>query len=187
MKLVKRLKSLKLNTELIGLDMRSTTRRDWCTPVGAKIIGWEGCGGIHYCFIRGFGEMVFSVNPMLIGEHHAYPLAKDFKDFLRLILATGSTAALEQIICWEKEAFEEFINSEEERIHFLSPKVSKVLRAISEEFQISPMEDSYEYVKDVQKNFDPSMVTFSKKYYDTLSGGASEKFEWTTVIMQEKR
>ena len=36
-------------------------------------------------------------------DKYVYPLAANFKDFLRLILACGSTTAVEQIIGWSKE------------------------------------------------------------------------------------
>lgn len=28
------------------------------------LIGWAGVDGIHFCMIRGFGEMVFAVSPI---------------------------------------------------------------------------------------------------------------------------
>ena len=31
---------------------------------GASIFGWAGVDGIHFCFVRDFGGMVFSVSPM---------------------------------------------------------------------------------------------------------------------------
>ena len=40
----------------------------FCTPRGAKVLGWAGVDGIHYCTIRGFGEMIFAVSPMNIGD-----------------------------------------------------------------------------------------------------------------------
>lgn len=34
--------------------------------------------------------------------NYVHPRAKDFQDFLRLLLACGHTAALEQAWCWDK-------------------------------------------------------------------------------------
>ena len=51
--------------------------------------------GIHYCLIRGFGDIVFAVSPMNPAPHYVHPLARTFSDFMRL-LACGSCDALEQ-------------------------------------------------------------------------------------------
>ena len=80
----------------------------FCTPIGAEIIGWDN--GIHYCFIEGFGDMVFCVNPETCCDYFVYPIARNFCDFLGLILATGGTNTLQQIIWWDKKMFDDFVN-----------------------------------------------------------------------------
>ena len=67
----------------------------FCTPKGASIFGWTGVDGIHFCFVRGFGEMVFAVSPMNGSRDCVHIVARDFPDFLRLRLAVGDSAALE--------------------------------------------------------------------------------------------
>jgi len=42
--------------------------------------------------IRGFGGMVFAVSPMNAAPDCVHPLARDFADFLRLLLACGDAA-----------------------------------------------------------------------------------------------
>ena len=69
----------------IGLEKSDMCVEYFCTPVNATMIGWEN--SIHYCFIRGYRDMVFAVNPETCVEKYVYPLAMNFKDFLRLILA----------------------------------------------------------------------------------------------------
>lgn len=56
---------LKLNIDgsRVGLESGERESNYFCTPKGAKVIGWAGVDGIHYCFVRGFGEMVFAVSP----------------------------------------------------------------------------------------------------------------------------
>lgn len=58
-------KFLRLGISLasIGIETRNDETLYFCTPKGASLIGWAGVDGIHYCFIRGFGEMVFAVSP----------------------------------------------------------------------------------------------------------------------------
>lgn len=111
--------------------------------------------------------MVFAVNPESCTDSYVYPLAMNFKDFLRLILACGSTTAVEQIIGWSKEQFEAFLNSEDNRIH---PKQQEMLERLKAELEIEPMEEPYEYVKNVQAQYNSceSKIKYSNEYYDTL-------------------
>ena len=44
--------------------------------------------------------MVFAVSSMNAAPDFVHPLAKDFADFLRLLLACGDAAALEQARMW---------------------------------------------------------------------------------------
>ena len=77
----------------LGVERREENLPYFCTPKGAAIFGWAGVDGIHYCFIRGFGGMVFAVSPMNAAPDCVHPLARDFADFLRLLLACGDAAA----------------------------------------------------------------------------------------------
>ncbi len=47
-------KYLKLNIDSsrIGLERNESESNYFCTPKGAKVIGWTGVDGIHYCFVR---------------------------------------------------------------------------------------------------------------------------------------
>lgn len=163
MTLFEKYKKLNIDTTLIGLEKGSTTGDYFCTPKGATVIGWEN--SIHYCFIKGYGEMVFVVNPETCVDKYVYPLAENFEDFLRLILACGSTTAVEQIIGWTKEQFIEFVGSSDNR--FVSNQ-EVVLQKIKEGLNIEPMEEPYEYVKNIQEDFDDSKIQYTEEYYETL-------------------
>ena len=154
---------LKLEGRWIGLEKGDLCAEYFCTPVDAIVIGWEN--SIHYCFIKGYRDMVFAVNPETCVDKYVYPLARNFKDFLRLILACGSTTAVEQIVGWSKEQFEEFIHSDCNRIF---PEQAEVLKVVAEELNLQPMEEPYEYVKAVQEQFDDSRIKFTNEYYDML-------------------
>lgn len=56
---------LKKHIDLTSVGMEKSTDpvTYFCTPKGASIIGCAGVDGIHYCFIRGFGEMVLRSAP----------------------------------------------------------------------------------------------------------------------------
>lgn len=163
MTLYEKYKKLNIDTTLIGLEKGSTTGDYFCTPKGATIIGGEN--SIHYCFIKGYGEMVFAVNPETCVDKYVYPLAENFEEFLRLILACGSTTAVEQIIGWTKEQFIEFVNSSD---NAFVPNQVEVLQKLKEELKIEPRENVYEYVKKLQDNFDDSKIEYTDEYYDTL-------------------
>ena len=154
---------LNIDGRWIGLEKSDLFVDYFCTPLNATVIGWEN--NIHYCFIKGYRDMVFAVNPEPSVDSYVYPLAMNFKEFLQLILACGSTTAVEQIIGWSKEQFEIFLNSEDNAKH---PEQEKVLEIIRKELKLKPKENPYEYVKAVQELFDDSKIKFSNEYYDTL-------------------
>lgn len=153
---------LPIDSQLIGLEKSEMQVEYFCTPRGTRTIGFENC--IQYCFIRGYGETVFAVNPESCADQYVYPLAKNFKDFLRLILACGSTTAIEQIILWTEEQFLQFLKSAD---NTPLPQQIKTLEIISKELRLTPMEEPYAYVKDLQNSLDLSKLYFSNEYYET--------------------
>lgn len=53
-----------IDLEPLGLIMDDPFEAYFCTPKGARIFARSGVDGIHFCFVRGFGETVFAVSPM---------------------------------------------------------------------------------------------------------------------------
>ena len=84
----------------IGIERREDNTPYFCTPKGASVFGWAGADGIHFCFIRGFGGMVFAVSPENASPNYVHPLSRNFSDFLCLLLACGDAAVLEQAWMW---------------------------------------------------------------------------------------
>ena len=156
---------LKLNIDgsLIGLEQGANENNYFCTPKDASIIGWAGVDGIHFCFVRGFGEMVFAVSPMNAPGSYVHPLAQDFKDFLRLLLACGHTAALEQAWSWEQEQFDEFL-----RENAPADEQSAVLHILREKLSLTPMEQPFAYIRVLQDGFDYRCIPYTENYYDTV-------------------
>ena len=56
-------KKLKIDFSAIEFEQAGNEDKYFCTPIGAHLIGRAGVDGIHYCTVRGQGEMVFAVNP----------------------------------------------------------------------------------------------------------------------------
>ncbi len=100
---------LNIDHSVIDLDQNISDVNYFCTPVGAKVIGEAGVDGIHYCFIEGFDEMVFAISPSSFPGENVHPIAKNFEDLLRLLLACGSMDAIEQTYMWDEELFEQYI------------------------------------------------------------------------------
>ena len=167
MDVLEKFKNLDEDLSLIGLEKSDYEVEYFCTPVGAKIIGWE-CEGIHYCFIEGLGETVFAVNPETAEEHYVRPLAENFEKFISLILATKGTTAAEQISGWNKEQFLNFLENDGSDFEDFAEKRQAVLNKIQTELEIEPMKNPFEYVKKIQVEFDYSKIKFSEEYYDVL-------------------
>jgi hypothetical protein len=164
----------------LDLSPLSVMRREdndpyFCTPKGASIFGWAGVDGIHFCFVRGFGETVFAVSPMNGGKDCVHVIARDFSDFLRLLLATGDSAALEQAWQWDEAQFDAFLAENPP-----TDKQKAVLSQITTVFSLTPMERPWQYLRKLQAEFDLSKLKFTEDFYDPeMNGDAPEqKTDW---------
>ena len=156
-------KFLRSGTDLstLGIERSENINAYFCTPKGATIFGKAGVDGIHFCFIRGFGSMVFAVSPMNSAPDFVHPLAKDFADFLRLLLACGDAAALEQAWAWDKSQFEAFLrNTPPSRVR------QRTISELADKMKLTPMERPWEYIKELQSSFDYSRIRYTEDYYD---------------------
>ncbi len=171
-------KKLDVDFSHLGLEQRDTHSDYFCTPKGAKVIGWEGVDGIHYCFVQGFGETVFAVDPSDLPGGHVHPLARNFEDFLRLLLACGSTAAMEQAWMWDRGEFNAFMEA-----YPPGPEQQAALDILRDKLSLAPMGDPYGYIKEVQSSFDYGQIPYSKEYYELVpeepgTQGPPERPEW---------
>ena len=153
----------------VGVERREDNNPYLCTPKGASIFGWAGVDGIHFCFIRGFGGMVFAVSPMNSAPDFVHPLSKDFADFLRLLLACGDVAALEQAWMWDEAQFEDFLRNN-------PPTQAQQVRLseVSARLKLTPMEHPWAYLKELQASFDYGKIKYTEDYYDADMNPAAE-------------
>ena len=165
MTLLRRFQALGLDCSPVGLCPGPAQGGYFCTPRGMTVLGWEGCGGIHFGRIRGYGDMVFAVNPMPAGGQYVRTLAHSFRDFLRLLLACGSTTALEQMGDWTREQLDAWLRAPENAV---TAEGRAVLSRIAAVFRLTPMEDPFSYIKGVQAFFDGGRLRYTDEYYDTL-------------------
>lgn len=177
MTLYEKYKKLDIDFSQLGLEPGDTNGGYFCTPIGAEVIGWAGADGIHCCFVKGFGEMVFAVNPSNLPGDYVHPLARSFEDFLRLLMACGLDAA-EQAWMWNQGEFDGFLETDPP-----TPEQRATLDALRDGLKLAPMEDPYGYIKEVQSSFDYGTIPYSKEYYDLLpdepeAEGPPETPEW---------
>lgn len=176
-----RFRQIDLDVSRLGLQTGDTDRRYFCTPRGAEIIGWAGVDGIHYCFIAGFGEMVFSVNPMNLPGEYVYPLAKTFEDFLRLLLACGSLDVLEQAYRLDREGFD----CEVWEAGFLEDEEVRAREILQNDLSLTPMPEPYNYIRDLQASFDYSAIPYTDAY--TVWGPEEESpQEWAVYYDHDR-
>ena len=142
----------------------------FCTPVGAAILGRAGVDGIHFCTAPETGDMILAVSPANGAEDCIHPVARDFPDFLRLLLACGDTAALEQSWMWSEEQFVAFL-----RENPPTPEGETALAALRDQ-GATPMEEPYRYLHALQAGFDPGVLCYSQEYRELQQ--ETEELPW---------
>lgn len=145
----------------LGFEKGAGDETYFCTPKGAKIIGWAGVDGIHYCLIRGFGEMVFAVSPMNVAPNYVHPLARTFSDFLRLLLACGNCDALEQAWQWDEAQFQAFLVE-----NLPTQEQRAVLGQLAQQTGLTPMDQPWQYLHELQTGFAYNKIKYTEDYYD---------------------
>ena len=153
----------KLDLSHIGFIRREKESNYFCTPVLSKVIGWAGVDGIHFCTTKGFDEIIFAVSPENLPGKYVHPVAMNFEDFLRLLLACYDTAAIEQ--CWfmDREVFESFLEANQP-----DTEAQKCLNEIRKKYKLTPMEDPFAYIQKLQKEFDYDSLRFPPEYYEIV-------------------
>ena len=167
---------LELDLARLSLERGDTEGGYFCDPLGAEVIGWAGVDGIHFCFVKGFGEMVFAVSPANGPGEYVHPLARSFEDFLRLLLACEGLAVVEQAHLWDREKFDAFLREDG------PPSLERqaALEGLRDGLGLTPMEDSYGYIREVQASFDYGKILFRKEYCDCVPEALKrpERPEW---------
>lgn len=169
MTLYQKFRKLKINFSQIGLEQSTMPIQYFCTPRGARIIGESGVDGIHYCFIRGFGEMVFAVNPANMPGDYVHPLAQNFEDLLRLLLACGSMDAIEQAHMWDQVQFDAYIKENQPGAEQIA-----AMDVMRDKLSVTPMEQPFSYIKELQAAFDYSKLKYTPEYYDMIEESPAE-------------
>ena len=150
---------LELDGSEYGFMQSDDSTTYFCTPLGAKIIGWTGVDGIHFCFIEGYGETIFAISPMNFAGDYVHPVASSFSDFLSLILSSKDTAAIEQAWQWDQVTFDSYVAEIQE-----SARRTVQFQCIQESLEIEQMPNAYRYIHELQNEFDYSRIEFTDEY-----------------------
>ncbi|MBQ2857640.1 MAG: hypothetical protein IJE78_11090 [Bacteroidaceae bacterium] len=178
MKALKQYLNSDLDLSMLGLNRGSEEGSYFCTPLGAKVIGWAGVDGIHYCTIEGQGETIFAVSPMNFGDY-IHPIAESFDVLLRMLLSCHSIDAMEQCYAWAEDQFTAFLID-----YPATAEIQEKQDQIREIFKLDPMDDVFGYIKQLQDNYDLSGIRYSEEYYETLGIElpAFEEEEWIVTF-----
>lgn len=156
-------RSLSVNGILICLEQRNDTVPFFCYPTNSRPIGFDGC--IMYCFIDGYGDMVFASSPESCADQNVYPLANNFEDFMRLILACGTSNPIEQIVWMDKERFEQHLQEEKKN---RTQQQQGLIGLLARKLNLVPIDEPFDYVKNIQVDFDGRKIEYSDEYYDVM-------------------
>ena len=137
-----------------------------CTPVDAYVFAYTGGDGVHFCTIPDtFGDMIFVVEPFPIDGIPVRPIAENFEDFIRVLLAVRFTGILLDIpfrsnaeFCDGLQTFRDQHETEEHR---------KQLYSLAAYYNTAPMDDPYTYIRSLQDTFDYDLIPFSDDHYDS--------------------
>ena len=152
-----------------GLELSGGDCDYFCTPRGFKPVFAAGVDGIHFGFIRSFGEMVFALSPMNLPGDYVHPVARSFGDFMGLLLSCGADAA-EQAHGWDAAEFEAFLSERDEP----EPETRAAMEKLARELGAEPMERPFEYIKKLQAEFDYARIKFKSREYPADGEGALE-------------
>lgn len=151
----------KFDLSAFGIERGDEESCYFCTPVDARIIGWTGVDGIHYCTVNTLGDAVFAVSPMNDPRDYVVPVAADFEAFLRLLSACGHEAYLSQAYAWSREQYQDFALENPP-----SDEAEAQAAYLQTQYGIAPDEDPYLALRLLYDSFDPTKVPYGPDYYE---------------------
>ena len=152
-----------LTLEAFGIFAGEQKSDCFCTPRGATVLGWTGVDGIHYVQIKTLGETVFAVNPYADPGRYAHPVAKNFEDFLCLLVKCGSESYLEQVHGWTWEQYEAFSQK-----YPMTAAQNEAAERMMSQLGLTPISDVYGYVKALDESFDFSAIPYSRDDWELV-------------------
>ena len=157
--LYQKFRNSSLDTSDIGMVPGPDSSDSVFTPSGAKILAWNG--GIHFCLVEGFGEMVFAVDPNAPPGDCVHPVAQNLPDFFGLAATIRNAALIANCYQWSRAYF-----AEKAAAVVPTMKMRSVLRALENTYHPSKIADPYGYILAMQQTFDYSRLPLRPDYFE---------------------
>lgn len=142
--LYEKFRNSSLDTSAVGLTVGSEYSYFAATPEGAKVIAWADIYGIHFCRKDG-SDTVYVVEPDAAKNEAVHPVARNFQEFLGLIVACNHASILWQAHEMNRAEFDAYIQAQKP-----SMKQRSVLRAIGNIYHPPVVADPYSYLKNLK-------------------------------------
>lgn len=153
--------SKEFDFSLLGLEPSDNQQRYYCTPVDAEIFARTGVDGIHFCTIPAYGEMIFCVDPSGSHSREVFPLAEDWEDLLRMLLACGDV--------WNLVEADSFLDETEfwtnVNASLMEEERQAMLKALREKTGLEPRINIYEPLMLLRSGLDYSYIQYSDEYW----------------------
>ena len=159
--LYQKFRNSSLDTGTLNLYSGADSSDSVYTPTGARIVGWTGNAGVHFCQITGFGDAVFAVDPSAPPGDCVHPVARSLPDFIRLVHDCRSAQIVYRAYQWSRSHFEEMIAA-------IRPdyKMRSVLRALENTYHPAPIADAYGDIMQLQQDFDYTSLPLHPDYFE---------------------
>jgi hypothetical protein len=142
--LFEKFKNSCLDTSAVGLTVGSEYSYYGATPEGARVIAWAEIHGIHFCH-KPDSDGIYVVNPDASKNEAVRLVAKDFPEFLGLVVACNHASILWQAQAMTRAQFNAYLDA-----HKPSMKQRSVLRAIQNIYHPPTVADPYSYIKNLK-------------------------------------
>ena len=133
-----------LDTSAVGLTVGSEFSYFGATPEGARVIAWAEIYGIHFCYKPG-SDGIYVVEPDAPKDEMVRMVAKNFPEFLGLIVACNHASVLWQFHEMSRGQFNAYLESNKPGM-----KQRSVLRAIQNIYHPPTVADPYSYLKNLK-------------------------------------
>lgn len=156
---------IKIGTQyenLLEIAFKEDTSPTFCAPLNTMIFARSSYSD-YYCRIKEFGDMIFMMEFHPQDGHHVHPLAENLEDFMRLLYAVHRIAVLSDV---PYQTADNIYSRIEKIIRDESKESSAAFRMLEEMFPYTPMENPYDYVKNLNEHFDFSRIRYPDEYYE---------------------
>lgn len=148
MELLDQIQKIHDSEKLLGLRFYREAVYFPMLPANSRLIAYAD--PFYFCTLDGYQNTIFAVAAKSGYGSDICPLAYDFREFLRLILACGSAAIAAKAGFCSREVFS-LIRSDSS---------CAALKKLSMELSLSPVSDPYTYVQTVRQVIDCSGIRF---------------------------